>query len=299
MIPKEIILVGANGRLGRALFEACRDQYTLAPLTRHDLDLEWSRAKIHEALAPYHADILLLAAGNTNVDHCELQPDDAEHLNVTAVKHIAEWCAQTDTRLINFSSDYVFDGEKTTPYTEDDPVNPLSEYGRSKLRGEEATLRASDRNLIVRLSWLFGPGKPGATPDWAVQMAVESDSLSIVSDRTGSPSFTHDIAKALIPLLFDEAATGVLHVSNSGSCTWQEWGQFCIDCAVECGVEVQTREVGSLQMDDIFGGKNRANRPRYSVLSTEKYHALTGRSLPPWQDAVRKYIREWVAPRFL
>ena len=297
MTPKEIILVGANGRLGRALFEACRDQYTLAPLTRHDLDLEWSREKIREALAPYNADILLLAAGNTNVDYCEIRPDEAEQLNAVSVRHIAEWCADTGTRLINFSSDYVFDGEKSEPYTEEDPVNPLSEYGRSKLRGEAETLEASDRNLIIRLAWLFGPGKPAATPDWAVQLAVESDTVSIVSDRTGSPSYTRDIAAALIPLLFDESATGVLHLCNSGSCTWQEWGQFCVDCAVGCGVEVRSPKVGGVRMDEIFG--NRANRPRYSVLSTGKYEFLTGRTLPPWQDGVREYIRERVAPRFL
>jgi dTDP-4-dehydrorhamnose reductase len=297
MTRKEMILVGANGRLGRALFEACRDQYTLAPLTRHDLDLQWSREKIHEALGPYKADILLLAAGNTNVDYCEIRPDEAERLNATAVRHIAEWCADTDTRLINFSSDYVFDGEKNEPYTEEDPVNPISEYGKSKLLGEEMTLEASDRNLVVRLAWLFGPGKPAATPDWAVQMAVETDTLSIVADRTGSPSYTRDLATGLIPLLFDESATGILHLCNSESCTWQEWGQFCVDCAIECGVDVKTREVGALKMDEIFG--NRANRPRYSVLSTEKYQSLTGRTLPPWQDAVREYIRERVAPRFL
>lgn len=297
MTRKEIILVGANGRLGRALFEACRDQYTLAPLTRHDLDLEWSRKKVHEALSPYKADLLLLAAGNTNVDYCEIRPDEAEHVNVIAVRHIAEWCAETGTRLINFSSDYVFDGEKDEPYTEDDPVNPLSAYGNSKLLGEDATLKASDRNLVVRLAWLFGPGKPAATPDWAVQMAVENETLSIVADRTGSPSYTRDLATGLIPLLFDEAATGLLHLCNSGSCTWQEWGQFCIDCAIECGVDVKTREVAPLKMDEIFG--NRAIRPRYSVLSTDKYQALTGRTLPPWQDGVREYIRERVAPRFL
>lgn len=297
MTRKDIILVGANGRLGRALFEACGVRHSLAPLPRHDLDLQWSRKKIHEALAPFTADVLLLAAGNTSVDYCEVHPNETERVNATAVRHIAEWCAESGTRMINFSSDYVFDGEKTAPYTEEDPVNPLSVYGKSKLLGEEATLETSDRNLVVRLAWVFGPGKPAATPDWAVQMAVENETLSIVDDRIASPSYTRDLAKGLIPLLFDETTTGLLHLCNSGSCTWQEWGQFCVDCAIECGVEVKTREVGALKMEEIFG--NRANRPRYTVLSTRKYETLTGRTLPPWQDAVREYIRERVAPRFL
>lgn len=299
MNRKKVAIIGSNGRLGRSLQEVCREDHDLIGLSRYDLDLAWSDGKIREALDSLvvGADVALLSAGNTNVDLCEAQPDEAEQLNVTSVRSIANWCAEQGVRFINFSSDYVFDGEKDTPYTEDDPVEPLSIYGQSKVDGEDATLEASDRNLVVRLTWLYGPGKPLATPDWAVDLAVKQDHLNVVSDRIGSPSYTGDMADALLPLLFDDSASGILHLCNSGSCTWQEWAQFCVDCAIECGVEVKTREVGPLTMNDLFG--DRATRPRYTVLSTEKYEAMTGRTLPDWREPLRQYVRDHVVPRFL
>ncbi|MBL9154934.1 MAG: dTDP-4-dehydrorhamnose reductase [Verrucomicrobiales bacterium] len=299
MNPKQqrVSIVGANGRLGRAVLDLCNQHHETVGMTRHYLDLAWSRARIREALAGLETDVMLLTAGNTNVDHCERDPEAAWQANCHAVAHIAEWCAERDVRLINFSTDYVFDGEKETLYREDDPVNPLSQYGRSKLDGEYATMEASDRNLVVRLCWLFGPGKPSATPDWSVQGAVELERLTIVADKVGAPSYTRDIADALLPLLFNEAATGILHLSNGGSCTWLEWGQFCIDSAVECGVEVKTRYAGGVTLQEVFGDK--ANRPRHTLFSTEKYTALTGRTLPDWRQSVREYVRDYVAPRFL
>ncbi|MCB1091111.1 MAG: dTDP-4-dehydrorhamnose reductase [Verrucomicrobiae bacterium] len=297
MSRQKIIIIGSNGRLGRALLEACHPRFDVVAMTRYDLDLAWSERRICEALDPIDADLVLLTAGNTNVDHCELYPDEAEQLNVTAPGAIARWCARRGIRLINFSSDYVFDGEKTQPYTEEDPINPLSVYGQSKADGEEATLAASDRHLVVRLTWLYGPGKALATPDWAVELAVKDEHLHVVSDRTGCPSFTGDIAAALEPLLFDDRARGLLHLCNSGACTWLEWAQYCIDCAVECGVEVKTRVVEPLSMDDLFG--NRAIRPRHTVLSTAKYETLTGRTLPDWRVPLKHYVEAFVAPRFL
>lgn len=299
MNRKKVAIIGSNGRLGRSLQEVCRADHDLVGLTRHDLDLAWSGGKIREALDTLvtGADVALLSAGNTNVDLCEAHPEEAEQLNVTSVTAIARWCAERDIRFINFSSDYVFDGEKDSPYTEDDPVQPLSIYGQSKVDGEDATLEASARNLVVRLTWLYGPGKPLATPDWAVRMAVENDHLNVVSDRVGSPSYTGDMAAALLPLLFDDSASGILHLANAGSCTWQEWAQYCVDCAIDRGVEVKTRQVGPLSMRDLFG--DRATRPRYTVLSTAKYEAMTGLALPDWRVPLRHYIETHVAPRFL
>jgi dTDP-4-dehydrorhamnose reductase len=297
MSRQKIIIIGSNGRLGRALLETCQARHDVVPLTRYDLDLSWSEWRIREVLDPIAADLVLLAAGNTNVDFCELHPDEAEQLNVIAPGAIARWGARRGIRMINFSSDYVFDGKKTAPYTEDDPVNPLSVYGQSKADGEEATLKASDDHLVVRLTWLYGPGKALATPDWAVELAVKDEHLHVVSDRTGCPSYTGDIAEALEPLLFDRRATGLLHLCNAGSCTWQEWAQACIDDAVDCGVAVKARAVEPLFMDDLFG--NRAIRPRHTVLSTAKYESLAGRQLPDWRVPLRTYVKAYVAPRFL
>lgn len=297
MSRPHVVIIGSNGRLGRALLETCQPRYDVIPLTRYDLDLAWSERRLREALDPLPADLVLLAAGNTNVDHCELHPDEADQLNVIAPGAIARWCAGRGIRLINFSTDYVFDGEKNAPYTEDDPINPLSIYGQSKAEGEEATLAASDHHLVVRLTWLYGPGKALATPDWAVELAVKNERLHVVSDRVGCPSYTGDMAAALEPLLFDARASGLLHLCNAGSCTWQEWAQYCVDCAIECGVEVRARTVEPMSMDELFG--KRALRPRQTVLSTARYESLTGRTLPDWRVPLRRYIADHVAPRFL
>jgi len=297
MSRKKVAIIGSNGRLGRALLEACQGEHDVIGLTRYDLDLSWSDSQLREALDPLDADAVLLSAGNTSVDHCELHPEEAEQLNVNCVRSIASWCADRDIRFINFSSDYVFGGTKDAPYTEDDPVRPLSVYGHTKADGEATALEASEQNLVVRLTWLYGPGKALATPDWAVELAVNNDQLRVVSDRVGCPSYTGDIAEALLPLLFDPRAAGLLHLCNSGSATWQEWAQHCVDCAIACGVQVRTPTVAPLSMEELFG--DRATRPGYTVLSTAKYRALTGRELPDWRQPLRRYIQAHVAPRFL
>lgn len=299
MSQKKIAILGLNGRLGRSLQEQFSSDCEVIGLSRHDLDLAWSESTIREAL-DHHvgtADVLLLAAGDTNVDKCEVSPEEAERLNVHSVQSIAGWSRDQDIRFINFSSDYVFDGKKSEPYCEEDPVAPLSVYGQTKVQGEDLTLEASEQNLVVRLTWLYGPGKPLATPDWAVDLAVKNERLHVVSDRIGCPSFTGDIAAALRPILFDASVSGLLHLCNSGSCTWQEWAQYCVDCAIECGVPVKARTVEPLSMDDLFG--DRATRPSYTVLSTEKYEALTGKRLPDWREPMKRYVETHVAPRFL
>lgn len=300
MSRKKIVIVGSNGRLGRALVDTCRANFDIAALTRHDLDLAWSEKRIVEALesGAAGADAVLLAAGDTNVDHCQSHPEEARQLNVTAVGDIARWSAQRGIRFISFSSDYVFDGHQEAPYTETDPIHPLSIYGQSKADGETATLEASPNHLVVRLTWLYGPGKALATPDWAVETAVKKDVLNVVADRVGCPSYTGDMAGALEPLIFDPRARGLLHLCNAGSCSWLEWAQYCVDCAVDCGVPVKTRTVGPLTMDAFFGN-DRAARPRHTVLSTAKYQALAGRTLPDWREPLRRYIADHVAPRFL
>ena len=299
MSRNKVAILGSNGRLGRSLLEICQVDHEVVGLSRHDLDLAWSDQAIREALDQRvgAADVLFLAAGDTNVDQCEVSPEDAERLNVHAARSIAHWCADQGVRLVNFSSDYVFDGKQDHPYREEDPVAPLSVYGQTKVMGEAATLEASDRNLVVRLTWLYGPGKPLATPDWAVDLSMKNDHLHVVSDRIGCPSYTGDMAAALKPIMFDDQVAGLLHLCNSGSCTWQEWAQYCIDCAIDCGVPVKARTVEPLSMDDLFG--DRATRPSYTVLSTGRYQSLTGLQLPDWRVPLERYIRAHVVPRFL
>lgn len=295
-MKKRIAIAGSTGRLGRALVRACAERYDVIALRRRDLDLSWPDARIAEAVSRLNPDLLLLAAGLTDVDYCESHPEIAEQLNVTSVRQLAATCAEKGIRLINFSTDYVFDGESSQPYREDDPAHPLSVYGKSKLDGETATLEAGERNLVIRLCWLFGPGEARATPDWVIDLAVSDEAVGVVKERISTPSYTCHIAAAIENILFNDHATGILHLSNSGQCSWQEWAQFCIDCAIENGIEVRATRVDGIEMEEVF--QNTARRPRFTVLSTERFHQLADLTLPPWQDGVREYIRETVAPRF-
>lgn len=299
--PRKIAIVGANGRLGRACVKAARAAgHEVIKFNRDDCDLSWSDDQIRDAIAEKSFDALIMAAALTNVDGCERNPEDAEQANVDAPRVIAALCAERGVRMVHISTDYVFDGKKTTPYLESDAPNPLSVYGQSKLDGEKAVLEASDDHLVIRVSWLFGDGpKLESTPDWAVKLATELEQLNIVTDKIGSPTDSDDAAELIIDLLFLPEANGILHLNGSESCTWQEWAQFAIDQAVEQGVTVTTRTLGEAKLEDMFEAKGKAPRPQYSVLCNERLKQLTGKTPRGWRETTAEYVREHVAPRFL
>jgi dTDP-4-dehydrorhamnose reductase len=293
-----IVVVGANGRLGQALQEAiARDlpDCGLVVLTRAQADLSKPGA-VALALDGIDFDLLLMAAAMTDVDGCERDPELARRLNAEAPGECARLCSARGARMIHFSTDYVFDGEKDRPYSERDTPNPRSEYGRSKLAGEEQVLVASPGYLVVRLSWLFGPGGENATPDWTIARAIEGLPLKVVSDKTGSPSYSTDIASATVDLFFDNHAGGVLHLSNSGSCSWVEWAREGLRAACDEDMIGEVPDVEEWTLDECFAGK--APRPRHSVMDNGRYHELTGKTLRSWQEGTRAYVR-WLASKDL
>lgn len=286
-----IVIVGANGRLGQALQEAIARQLPdcgVVPLTRVQADLT-EPGSVALALDGMDFDLLLMAAAMTDVDDCEKNPQLAQLLNADVPGEIAQICARRSARMIHFSTDYVFDGEKDAPYSEQDAPNPRSEYGRSKLAGEEQVLAASPQHLVVRLSWLFGPGGDNATPDWTIARAIDGLPLKVVADKTGSPSYSADIAEAMVDLFFDSNVNGVLHVSNSGSCSWVDWARQGLQAACEENMISEVPEVAEWTLDDCFAGK--APRPRHSVMDNGRYQQLTGKKLRSWQEGTRAYVR--------
>lgn len=290
---KNIVIVGANGRLGQALQKVCAGDRVIA-LTRAEADLS-QVGSVAAALGDREFDLLLMAAAMTDVDACEREPDMAQRLNADAPGECARLAAQRGARMIHFSTDYVFDGESNTPYTESDATNPQSVYGSSKLAGEQAVLAASDDHLAVRLAWLYGPGGENATPDWVIPTAKAGKPLKLVDDKVGSPSYSIDIAEAVAGLFFHPDAKGVLHLSNSGDCSWIEWARECLRAACEVGLIDPVPEIAAWSLDQCFAGK--APRPRYSVMANNRYEALTGSRLRPWSDAVHSYVRDFVKPR--
>ena len=178
-----------------------------------------------------------------------------------------------DARVFHLSTDYVFDGVAEGHRQESDLTNPLSVYGQSKAAGEERVLAVSDRFLVIRTSWVFGPHRPSFL-DAILQRAREQETVEAIDDKYSSPCYSVDFASLLEPLVDADIAGGLLHLCNSGTCSWREYGQYAVDVAAELGVELKTREVGGIALASMTNFS--APRPVHTSLSTDRYEELTG-----------------------
>ena len=245
-----VAIVGSGGRLGAALAREWASSGEQIVGFRHaDLDLADVDA-LREKLSAAKFDALVNCAALTNVDYCESHEDEAFQINAEAVREIARICTGKGVRCIHISTDYVFDGEKQSPYTEEDEPRPLGVYAASKLAGERALAEVSPEHLSVRVSWVFGPDRPSFV-DQILKRAQETDDLSAIADKWAVPTYTLEAAQLLRPFLDRLKAGGVLHLCNDGGCTWQEYGQYALDCAAELGVGLQGQTVAPLAMKDL------------------------------------------------
>ena len=291
----KIVILGAGGRLGAALLREYRDKFEVTGFDRKQLDLS-DLNDVREKLQETGFDVLINAAGFTKVDVCETQPERAFLINAEAPRVLAEICGEKSARLIHFSTDYVFDGEKREPYSEEDEATPISVYGESKLAGEKNVLAAQDRNLVVRVSWVFGPDRPSFV-DAMVKGAQESERVDAVADKF-SDADLHARHRGDVATIFrcwslrapprGVAIGGILHFANAGQCSWQEYAQWALDCCHDAGLPLRARTVGAGKLENMSNWI--ARRPVYSVLSTAKYTKLTGISPRTWREAVSDYI---------
>jgi len=289
----KIIILGAGGRLGAALLREYRDKFDVAGFNHTQLDLS-DLGAVREKLLKASFDVLINAAGFTKVDLCETQPDRAFVINSDAPRVVAEICDEKNARLIHFSTDYVFDGDKREPYTEEDEANPISVYGESKLAGESNVLAVQYQNLVVRVSWVFGPDRPSFI-DATVQQAQKNDEVDAVADKFSTPTYTLDVA-AMLPQFFDgNVSGGILHFANAGQCSWREYAQWAVDCCHDAGLPLKAKTIGARKLRDMASWI--ARRPVYSVLSTAKYTSLTGVSPRTWREAVSDYITRFYSKK--
>ena len=289
----KIVILGAGGRLGAALLREYRDKFHVVGFNHTQLNLS-DLGAVREKLRNTSFDILINAAGFTKVDLCETQPDRAFLINAEAPRVVAEICDEKNARLIHFSTDYVFDGAKCEPYTEEDQASPISVYGESKLAGENNVLAAKSQNLVVRVSWVFGPDRPSFI-DAMVQQAQENDEVDAVVDKFSTPTYTLDIA-AMLPRFFDgNVSGGILHFANAGQCSWQQYAQWAVDCCHDAGLPLKAKTIGERKLRDMANWI--ARRPVYSVLSTAKYTNLTGISPRTWREAVSDYITRFYSKK--
>jgi dTDP-4-dehydrorhamnose reductase len=289
----KIVIIGTGGRLGAALLREYQGEHDVAGFNHGQLDLS-NFDKIREELGGTDFDVLINAAAFTNVDLCEKQPDQAFRINAEAPRVLAEVCGEKNAKLIHFSTDYVFGGEKRAPYTEEDEANPISVYGESKLAGERNVLATGSRDLVVRVSWVFGPDRPSFI-DGIIKRAQESETIDAITDKFSTPTYTHDVAKMLSPFFDSDVEGGILHFANAGRCSWQDYAQWALDCCDKAGLSLKAKTVGVCRLKDMANWI--AHRPVYSVLSTAKYTQLTGISPRTWREAVADYITRFYSKK--
>jgi len=290
---KRVVIVGSGGRLGAALGREYSNQFDIVGFNHAQLDLGTAE-QMRATLGGLEFEALINTAAQTNVDRCETHQEEAFAINGEAPGVLAEICARKEARFIHISTDYVFDGEKRAPYTEEDEARPISVYGASKRAGERRALEANERALIVRVSWVFGPDRPSFI-DWALNQAREHEEVSAIADKWATPTYTLDLAGLLQPFIANGQASGLLHLANTGGCSWREYAQWALDCCRAEGIPMKARKIGASSLAEMKSFI--ARRPVYSVLSSAKYEALTGRAPRPWQEAVSDFVRDFVAKR--
>ena len=299
----KIVIVGSGGRLGAALMRELAGKFDAVGLNHAQLDLADAK-QIHAKIDNLEFDVLINAAAFTNVDLCEKEKGQAFQINAEAPRSLAAIAREKEAKLIHFSTDYVFDGEKREPYVEEDAARPISVYGESKRKGEENVLAVQDRHLVVRVSWVFGPDRPSFV-DAIIKRARESEHVDAIADKFATPTYTLDIAQMLSQFFGDWSRRapapdgpwagrlqGILHFANAGECSWQEYAQHAIDCCHKFGLPLKAKTIAPLKLADM---KNFvARRPVYSVLSTVKFTSFTASPPRSWRDAVAEYVRDHV-----
>lgn len=240
-------------------------------------------AQVERAVQQSRPDWIVLAAAYTDVDGCELNPTLASAVNTLGAVNVARAAASAKAKLLFVSTDYVFDGAKSTPYETSDPRHPISAYGKSKSEAEEKILDILPNACIVRTSWLFGPGGK-CFPDTILKLAVrlpEGEVVTVVNDQRGCPTYTLDLADAIVALCKSQAQ-GIIHCTNRGDCTWFD---FASEILHQAGSKTTVRPTTS----DKF--VRPAPRPKYSVLSSESL-ANYGIQMRPWKETLPSYLSE-------
>jgi dTDP-4-dehydrorhamnose reductase len=212
--------------------------------------------------------------------------EQAFRVNAFAVHHLAQVCRDLDCTLVHFSTDYVYDGEKETPYREGDHPQPLNVYGLSKLAGELFLRQTWERHYIIRTSGLYGIAggrkKGGNFVETMLTLAAERGGVQVVDDQILTPTYARDLAEGVIKLL-STGAYGLYHITNRGQCSWYEFARAIFE-RVELNPTLER-----IRSEDL---EREARRPRYSVLDNRKYTSLTGHRLPPWEEALDRYFQE-------
>jgi dTDP-4-dehydrorhamnose reductase len=278
-----VLITGGTGQLGSDLNERLRDRCLVRAPARSDVDIT-DDAAVDEAFAAVRPAVVFNCAAFHNVDVCEREEGRAFEVNAQAVKRLAQRCADTGARLVHLSTNYVFAGDRDKPYSEADLPAPRSIYAISKLAGEHAALAYSPDALVVRGAGLYGlhgsASKGGNFVQRMLARARDHGTLRMVADQRLSPTYTADLADALVAAV-ERRACGLLHVANSGECSWHEFTVAIMEIA---GLDVTVEPVETVRAP---GG---ADRPLNGVLACERLRDAGLPALRPWRDALVDYM---------
>lgn len=271
-----ILVVGANGMLGRDLMGLLGEDARGVDIEEIDITSIESVFKVVSEFAPQ---VVINCAAYTDVDGCEVNIEKAMEVNGEGVAYLAMVCREIGALLVQISTDYVFDGGKGSPYQEYDAPHPLSVYGESKLAGEMNAAIAPE-HLIVRTQWLYGlHGKNFV--ETMLRLGAEKDQLAVVDDQIGSPTWTVDLAKAIIALV-DKGCRGIYHAANRDFCSWNSFAKAIFE---EAGLTVSVAPMTTEELN------RPARRPLYSTLDCSRLAADSGFEPQPWRQALREYLK--------
>lgn len=276
----KILVTGAKGQLGRELQSVVGSGWCFTDVDELDI---CSKEAVEAYVTSNHIDTIVNCAAYTNVDRAEDEPQEAERINSDAVALLAEVARRHNIRLIHISTDYVFGGTHyNTPISEDAEPQPLGVYGTTKLMGERAVVGSGCRHVIIRTAWLYSPyGKNFVST--ILRLATERDTIRVVSDQIGSPTYAHDLALVIRDISEGRiAAEGLYHYTNEGVVSWYEFARAIVNIAgLECKVEACTTAE--------YGAK--APRPAYSVLSKAKISSVLEDEIPQWRVSLERCIK--------
>jgi dTDP-4-dehydrorhamnose reductase len=289
----KILLLGCQGQVGQELMTTLSPLGTVTAWSRHELDLA-DLDTISPKVVAQQPDVIVNAAAYTAVDKAEQESELAHCINGEAPGRLAQAATDCGAALIHISTDYVFDGQQNQPYQPDSPTHPLGVYGQSKLAGELAVKAACDRHVILRTAWVYGAKGQGNFVKTMLRLGAERDTLKVVYDQVGCPTWSYDIADAiaqLIPHLAPDTF-GTYHFTNSGAVSWYDFAIAIFEEAAALGYPLTLKTVLPITTDQY---PLPAKRPAYSVLGSEKLDALLNQTPPYWRVSLRKMLQEFVS----
>ncbi|MFI3330559.1 MAG: dTDP-4-dehydrorhamnose reductase [Rikenellaceae bacterium] len=281
-----ILITGANGQLGTQMqIESTGDENNYIFTDLKELDITDFVATT-KCLSDNNIDTIVNCAAYTNVDKAEQDIELCDKINHLAVSNLAKAAKEHNATLIHISTDYVFDGNNHTPYTEDEPTAPIGIYGKTKLMGEQSVINSECKHIIIRTSWLYSESGANFVKTM-LKLTSERETLNVIFDQIGTPTYAGDLAKAIVAIINSDSSdkNGVYHFSNEGVCSWYDFAVEISSLAGNvCGVKpIHSDEYPSL-----------VTRPHYSVLDKTKIKANFGLEIPHWRVSLRKCIKNLI-----